>query len=245
MKTEDGIGYVYSLIEHQSRPDKHMAFRLTRYAIAAMQQHLDAGHEHLPLVVPLLFYHGKKSPYPYSTNWLDEFINPELAKALYSEPYSLVDITVISDDDIMQHKRVVLLEVVQKHIRQRDLLEILDSVSKLLLEHSPTVKQLDSLIEYLVRAGETSSLSTFLFRLTERVPAHEEKIMTVAEQLEARGREQGLKLGRQEGEKLGLQKGLEKVQLDIAKKMLLAGADIQFVLEITGLSKDELSKLAN
>ncbi len=101
MKTEDGIGYVYSLIEHQSRPDKHMAFRLTRCAIAARQQHLDAGHEHLPLVVPLLFYHGKKSPYPYSTNWLDEFINPELAKALYSEPYPLVDITVISDDDII------------------------------------------------------------------------------------------------------------------------------------------------
>lgn len=26
-----------------------------RYAMAAMQQHLDAGHKHLPLVVPMLF----------------------------------------------------------------------------------------------------------------------------------------------------------------------------------------------
>ena len=25
------------------------------------------------LVVPLLFYHGETSPYPYSPNWLDEF----------------------------------------------------------------------------------------------------------------------------------------------------------------------------
>ncbi|MFA0213340.1 Rpn family recombination-promoting nuclease/putative transposase, partial [Vibrio artabrorum] len=70
LNTSQGEGYVYALIEHQSRPDKHMAFRLMRYAIAAMQQHLEAGHEHLPLVIPLQFYHGKVSPYPYEMNWL-------------------------------------------------------------------------------------------------------------------------------------------------------------------------------
>ncbi|VFT72861.1 putative YhgA-like transposase [Klebsiella aerogenes] len=32
-----------------------MAFRLMRYAIAAMQRHLDKGHTQLPLVIPLLF----------------------------------------------------------------------------------------------------------------------------------------------------------------------------------------------
>ncbi len=56
-------GYVYALIEHQSSPDKHMAFRLMRYAIDAMQHHLDAGHDKLPLVIPMLFYHGMVTPY--------------------------------------------------------------------------------------------------------------------------------------------------------------------------------------
>lgn len=42
-----------------------MAFRLMRYATAAMQRHLDAGHKTLPLVIPMLFYHGAKSPYPF------------------------------------------------------------------------------------------------------------------------------------------------------------------------------------
>ncbi|MDN4697434.1 hypothetical protein QYZ43_26385 [Vibrio parahaemolyticus] len=45
--------------------------------------------------------------------------------------------------------------------------------------------------------------------------------MTVAEQLEARGREQGLKQGlqqgRQEGEKLGRKQGSQETQLAIAK----------------------------
>ncbi|MDI5673476.1 Rpn family recombination-promoting nuclease/putative transposase, partial [Salmonella enterica subsp. enterica serovar Anatum] len=43
LKTREGDGYIYVVIEHQSTPDAHMAFRLMRYAMAAMQQHLDAG----------------------------------------------------------------------------------------------------------------------------------------------------------------------------------------------------------
>ncbi len=76
LKTTAGDGYIYALIEHQSTPDRHMAFRLMRYAIAAMQRHLDAGHDQLPLVIPVLFYHGLASPYPYSLRWLDEFAAP-------------------------------------------------------------------------------------------------------------------------------------------------------------------------
>lgn len=80
LKTTAGTdGYVMVLIEHQSTADKHMAFRLLRYAVAAMQRHLDAGHKKLPLVIPVLFYTGKRRPYPYSTNWLQEFDAPELA----------------------------------------------------------------------------------------------------------------------------------------------------------------------
>ncbi|OMO36055.1 hypothetical protein BCT46_13695 [Vibrio sp. 10N.261.46.E8] len=46
---------------------------------------LEAGHEHLPLVIPLQFYHGKVSPYPYAMNWLKGFANPDQAKALYTQ----------------------------------------------------------------------------------------------------------------------------------------------------------------
>lgn len=37
LKTRTGKGYIYALIEHQSSPDAHMAFRMMRYAIATMQ----------------------------------------------------------------------------------------------------------------------------------------------------------------------------------------------------------------
>lgn len=45
LKTTAGDGYIHVLVEHQTTPDKHMAFRLIRYAVAAMQRHLEAGHK--------------------------------------------------------------------------------------------------------------------------------------------------------------------------------------------------------
>ncbi|HDM8062527.1 TPA: Rpn family recombination-promoting nuclease/putative transposase [Vibrio harveyi] len=253
METDSGVGYVYALIEHQSSPDKHMGFRMMRYAIAAMKQHLDAGNDTLPLVVPLLFYHGRTSPYPYSTNWLDEFENPEIAKALYSQDFPLVDVTVMPDDEIIRHKRVALLELVQKHVRQRDLLDFTDTLVTLLLERLITTNQLDSLVEYLLRVGETSNLEGLMRTLAQQVPEHEERFMTVAEQLEARGREQGLKQGleqgRQEGEEFGRQEGRQEGQqaakLAIAKRMLAAGLDKSLISETTGLSEKELLALIN
>lgn len=95
LQTTTGHGYVHVLIEHQSTPDKHMAFRLLRYAVAAMQRHLEAGYKTLPLVIPILFYHGKRSPYPWSLSWLDAFSDPIAARQLYTSPFPLVDITVI------------------------------------------------------------------------------------------------------------------------------------------------------
>ncbi|CNF62753.1 putative transposase [Yersinia enterocolitica] len=86
LKTTAGDGYVYALIEHQSSPDKHMALRMMRYAIAAMQSHLEAGNDQLPLVIPMLFYHGMVTPYPYPMSWLHAFNQPALQRRVRQKP---------------------------------------------------------------------------------------------------------------------------------------------------------------
>ncbi len=76
------------VIEHQSSPDAQMAFRLMRYAIAAMQRAIfDGGHTKLLLVVPMLFITGATTPYLVVTNWLDCFADPQLASELYISPF--------------------------------------------------------------------------------------------------------------------------------------------------------------
>ncbi|MEG1226918.1 MAG: Rpn family recombination-promoting nuclease/putative transposase, partial [Hafnia sp.] len=169
MKTTSGDdGYIHLLLEHQSTADKNMAFRQMRYAIAAMQRHLEAGHKTLPLVIPVLFYHGKQSPYPCSTNWLDGFSNPKLAGEVYSNTFPLVDVTVIDDNEIMNHRRMAALTLLMKHIRQRDMMELLDSLPRVMVEWiSP--EQVRILIHYMVNAGEAPA-PEFMRALAERLP---------------------------------------------------------------------------
>ena len=67
--------YIYFLLEHQSTPDELMAFRNLQYNVALMAQHLQTGHNKLPVIVSLCLYNGSKSPYPHSTDVLDCFEN--------------------------------------------------------------------------------------------------------------------------------------------------------------------------
>ena len=54
VKTREGDGYIYVVIEHQSREDIHMAFRLMRYSMAVMQRHIEHDkRQPLPLVIPI------------------------------------------------------------------------------------------------------------------------------------------------------------------------------------------------
>lgn len=138
-------------------------------------------------MIPILFYHGRETPYPYSINWLDGFDNPILAKSLYSQDFPLVDVTVIADDEIMQHQRVALLELVQKHIRTRDVQEIIEHLATLLLKGYTTDKQVRSLMEYILQVGETGDFKTLITTLATQVPEHEEILMTIAEQLRQEG----------------------------------------------------------
>jgi len=227
-----GKGYVQVLIEHQSSPDKHMAFRMIRYAVAAMQSHLDAGHKKLPLVIPVLFYTGKRTPYPYSTNWLQEFADPELAKNLYSNDFPLVDITAIPDEEIMEHRSMAALTLLQKHIHQRNLTVLIDKLVAVLLTDYLASPQVEALINYIIQAGETADAGAFVRELALRVPQHGNELMTIAQQLEQKGRKEGILQGREEGREEGIR--------TVAHSMLQQGIDYDLVIKLTGLRMEEL-----
>ncbi|MBJ3814953.1 Rpn family recombination-promoting nuclease/putative transposase [Shimwellia pseudoproteus] len=243
LKSSRGDAYIHVLIEHQSTPDRHMAFRLIRYAVAAMHRHLEAGHKKLPLVIPVLFYTGKRSPYPYSTRWLDGFADPGLAEKLYSSDFPLVDVTVIPDDEIMNHRSMAALTLLQKHIHRRNLADQLDRLATLLLNEYMTGQQLVSLINYLVQAGETSDAEAFVRELAQRVPQHEDTLMTIAQQLEQKGIAKGIAKGIEQGIARGRQEGERETILKIARAMLQNGLDHHEIIQMTGITRAELDQL--
>ncbi len=226
VKMQGTSGYIHVLIEHQSTADKKMAFRMMRYAIAAMHRLLKDENGPLPLVVPLLFYQEKTSPYPLSMSWLDMFALPELARRIYSEPFPLVDITVIPDDDIMQHRRIALLE----------------RLVTLISAEYTTESQLNSLLSYMVQRGHTDQPQVFYRELANRLP-QEESMMTLAEWFAEQGMQKGGREGMLEGKREGLQEGKTEERRNIARRMLESGMTREAVAQITTLTDDEIEQI--
>ena len=198
-----------------------------RYAIAAMQNHLDAGYKTLPMVVPLLFYHGIESPYPYSLCWLDCFADPNLARQLYASAFPLIDVTLMPDDEIMLHRRMALLELIQKHIRQRDLMGLVEQMACLLSSGYANDRQIKGLFNYILQTGDAVRFNDFIDGVAKRSPKHKVSLMTIAERL------------RQEG----FQKGIRTNALNIAKTMLDAGVSLEDVLRFTSLTVEDLAEI--
>ncbi|ECH0610708.1 Rpn family recombination-promoting nuclease/putative transposase [Salmonella enterica] len=240
VETAEGhAGYIYCLVEHQSTADRMMAWRMMRYSMAVMDAHLKKGNDTLPVVVPLLFYQGTVRPYPYSTDWMDCFDVPALAREVYSRPWPLVDVSVMEDSDLQSHRRMALLELVQRDIRHRDAASLLRDVVQLIRLAGNTREQVEAVLCYIIYNGMTSeSITPFLYELAGEIPEYKELIMgTIAQQL------------KEEGIQLGIQQGIEQARLVAQQKLLETayalldnGVSLDVVIKSTGLSRETLEQ---
>ncbi|EEH4118729.1 TPA: Rpn family recombination-promoting nuclease/putative transposase [Salmonella enterica] len=240
VETTDGdAGYIYCLVEHQSTADRMMAWRMMRYSMAVMDAHLKKGNGTLPVVVPLLFYQGTVRPYPYSTDWLDCFDTPALAREVYSRPWPLVDVSVMEDSDLQSHSRMALLELVQRDIRHRDAASLLRDVVQLIRLAGNTREQVEAILCYIIYNGMTSeSITPFLYELAGEIPEYKELIMgTIAQQLKEEGIQQGIQQERQ----ASLERE-QKTLLETAYALLDNGVSLDVVIKSTGLSRETLEQ---
>ena len=181
-------GYLHVVIEHQSKPDKKMAF--------------------------------------------DIFYSPELARRVYNSPFPLVDITITPDDEIMQHRRIAILELLQKHIRQRDLMLLLEQLVTLIDEGYTSGSQLVAMQNYMLQRGHTEQADLFYGVLRDRETGGE-SMMTLAQWFEEKGIEKGIQQGRQEERQ------------EFALRLLSKGMSREDVAEMTNLSLAEIDKVIN
>ncbi|HHH6086909.1 TPA: Rpn family recombination-promoting nuclease/putative transposase, partial [Escherichia coli] len=129
-------------------------------------------------------------------------------------------------NEIMNHRRMAALTLLMKHIRHRDMMELLDKLPQVMVEISD--EQVRVLIHYIVNAGDTVS-PEFMRALAERLPQHEDTFMTIAERIEQKG----------------IQKGRMEEKQDIARQLQKMGMTPEQIRQATGLSDDELKKIAH
>jgi predicted transposase/invertase (TIGR01784 family) len=149
--------YVYVLFEHKSHPEPDIALDLLRYMMRIWEQW---RREHptglLPVIVPLVLYHG-----PERWNAATRFAAslqapPALAPYLPDFGYQLTDLSRYRDEEIKGAvwQRVALLAL--KHIFQPDLEPRLRDILSLVrdLAHQPTgLDYLYTLLRYISAAA--------------------------------------------------------------------------------------------
>ncbi|UUM22161.1 Rpn family recombination-promoting nuclease/putative transposase [Mycoavidus sp. SF9855] len=229
MRIANTPGYIYTLIEHESTAGKLTPFKLLRYQVGLMKQHLDQNNALLPVIVPILFYRGLQSPYPGPVDLFDCFENKALAQKIFLKPIKLIDLSMIPNEELKTHKSIAALELIQKHIRARDLMQFAKPVIELMTAAPLTHELVRSVLHYLLREGKVcdDNYAQFIELVVENAPSYREEIMTIAQQLELKGR--------QEGERLTI--------LAIAKNLLNAGSAPDFIKKITNLSDQDIATL--
>ena len=230
--------YLYILAEHQSSVDHLMAFRLMRYMIKVMDFHL-LQHETktLPLVYPLVFYHGKQA-HPEPTDLFALFGDQEeLARELWNNPYHLIDVSKIEDTALQERLWSGTMEFILKHVVARDFATSIAIIKPLLIEIEQKGGDLyiNLLLNYVIAQANEEDLKQIDKTLTTPTLPIGEKFMKLGEYLRQQGFNQGVQDGMEKGIEKGIEKGDQLARRLLAKRMLAKGMGQQTVSELTEL----------
>ena len=236
------------LVEHQSHESWLMPLRFIKYQAAAIEDFLQGKPQATPwpIVICACFYHGKASPYPYSTRVYDYFTDPALAQELgVFAQFELIDLTVMGAEEMRKHGSLSLMEQILKYSRDRD---CLTQFEELLLRYKDSLLSIESPLGsdywyavYLVverileKLGYSGDRAADLFVKSLALSKSKEEIMNVTQAI----KQEGIELGMQQG----MQQGMQNKALGIARNLLRKNMDVSFISETTGLDTKTITKL--
>lgn len=239
--------YFYLLVDHQSRPDKMMPFRMLKYSCNIIDQHLkETGSQSIPFVLPFVLYHGEQT-WSYSTDIRDLVDAPKvLIEDYFLKPFFLIDLNKIEDRVIKERAWLGVMELTLKHIFDRDIGPTINAIFSLLKKLKPldSAAFTEAVLLYILDRGKVSDKHAFIkgvrFELSEELG---EKMGTIVEDFWSEGWREGKQQGKQEGKREGKREGKQESMEEVAKRLLLKHENREFIAEITGLTLARIQEI--
>jgi predicted transposase YdaD len=185
-------GFVYFLFEHKSYPDRFVVLQLLRYIIEIwelyLKQHPQA--KTLPLIIPIIVYHGKPKGKAIRLVDLIDLPHPDLACYVPTFDTAFYDFSPEADETI---KGDIYLQMFLLCLRAKNIPESREIFIQILLllaqlpEDATSMHWIQFIFRYLslnmdIERGVVHDL------VKENVPRDKEgKIMTIAEQWKQEG----------------------------------------------------------
>ncbi|MCS7079687.1 MAG: Rpn family recombination-promoting nuclease/putative transposase [Chloracidobacterium sp.] len=204
--------FVYVLLEHKSTPWPWTPLQIGRYVFAIWEQARRAGGARLPVVLPVVFYHGKAcwNVAEDVAGLVAHRDEPTLRAWTPSCRYWLCDLSPYSAEDL---KGGLLLRVglsVLRYVFSEDLPERLREIFRLmaLLERQSVTEYLGTVLRYLAATETPLRWQTVKAVFKETIAEQAEELMTAPFVMEIlqegieQGIEQGIERGIERGERL-------------------------------------------
>ena len=218
-------GYLYFLFEHKSYPDKGISLQLLKYMVEIWEAKMNKEEQkQLPIVIPLVIYHGKTSwsiPTSLGSNLNGYEELPKDVKVHVPDfDYIIYDLSGFSDEEIKGRGQTRILLTLLRDIFTKDINELIHSILKCIhylqeLEDKQTgIEFLETMIRYVFSAANNLTkrdMEVIIKEIETTFPEGSEVTMTLADIL----REEGMKKGIEKGIELGQAKALSKTALQL------------------------------
>ncbi|WP_257461618.1 Rpn family recombination-promoting nuclease/putative transposase [Archangium lipolyticum] len=232
---------LYVLLEHQSSVDGWMALRMLRYVVRQVERWRQEHPESvlLPLIIPLVMYHGSEGAWTAPRRVEELFELPEEEREQWRAlvprfEYLLDDLTAEREEALRMRSGPPLARLawlVLRHGRSGELARKLPEWVALFaqVQEGPEgAEHLVVLIRYLLWVGDETvheAARGVLHSVLDEQRA-EELMRSYGEQLIERGLQQGLARGLEEGRQQGLSRGRAE---DILRILVARGVHVDEV----------------
>jgi predicted transposase/invertase (TIGR01784 family) len=229
MESGKKSAFIYILFEHKYWPDWFVCLQLLKYMVRIwelfLKQNKDARY--LPVIFPLVLYHGKPK-WEISQNFISLFEDPaDFEPYIPDFSFNLQDVSHMPDEDIQGSPLLRMILTTFKYIHSPEIRNKLWDIFKLFLELSDKnniSEYLEVLVNYLVNSPGKLTEEELQEPVTRIIEEGGADMQTIFEKWVEKGK-------------------IEKT-LEVAKKMLLKGLDPNTIMDITGINREEIDKLA-
>jgi len=201
----DEKAFIYTLIECEVSSNYWLSFKLWKYMFLLLERHKTKNKSNLPMVVPLVVYHGTR-PFNAPRNLWELFVEPDLAKEFMGGDYQLVDLYSMPDDAIKQKKHLGMLEYFMKYVYERDILKLSESFlenfkSCLFLDKEKGYIYIRNFLWYTDSKLPEDKYPELEKIIKEHIPKEdkEDLMRTVAQKYREEGKQEGILVGKEKG----------------------------------------------
>jgi len=216
--------YLCFLLEHKSYPYSNITLQLLKYMLKIWQLKDEQGAKELPLIVPMLIYHGRNE-WNIGLNLSDilQEIPLEAEKYLPDFEYILFDLSTYSKEEIKETGQMRVFIEVLSAVFQDDFEEkLFDAIKvlKRLEKQNKAVDYFQTVVKYILSADVVDIGLNEVAKVISQVSKEKgEEVMSIAEKLKKEGK------------------------VEIIKNMLDSGMDVKQISKMSKFSKEEIERI--